>query len=455
MRGYAIPWIAMTESRILRSYYSIAGLYTLAAALIWGVNTLFLLHAGLDLMGVFVANACYAVGNVVFEIPTGVMADTKGRRTSFLWSVAILFVTTLAYVAVSRWGGGLIAFSIVSFLIGLGFTFYSGAVEAWLVDALKASGFTGQLDSVFARGSMVTSAAMLVGTALGGFLGAVDLAIPYLVRAGMLVVVFAVAYFTMQDWGFESRAFPWKELPAEMKKVGRTSLAYGWQQRSVRLLMICSFFQMGFLTWAYHAWQPYFLDLFGRDAVRVAGMIAALIALAAILGNAVVDRISRMCGKRTTVLLWAAGVQSAAAVGVGLTESFYLAVGLFLVVIAAMGTAGPTRQAFLHTVIPSDKRAAVISFDSMLGNAGASVAQPGLGYLARARSLADGYVAGGLATLVVLPILYALRRSGDEADSIAGQSCPVAAFGGQGLGDASMIDSTPHRSQVAPEKDGG
>ncbi len=47
----------MTSRRVIRSYFSIAGLYTLAAALIWGVNTLFLLDAGLSLSEVFVANA--------------------------------------------------------------------------------------------------------------------------------------------------------------------------------------------------------------------------------------------------------------------------------------------------------------------------------------------------------------------------------------------------------------
>ena len=51
--------------------------------------------------------------------------------------------------------------AVVSILLGLGFTFFSGAVEAWLVDALTATGFTGELESVFARGQIVGGAAML------------------------------------------------------------------------------------------------------------------------------------------------------------------------------------------------------------------------------------------------------------------------------------------------------
>jgi len=161
--------------RVIATYLILAGLFTLSAALIWGINTLFLLDAGLDIFGVFVANAAFTAGMVVFELPTGVLADTAGRRLSFLLSLAILSLTTVGYVLVARVGGGLLAFCAVSVVMGLGFTFYSGAVEAWLVDALKSTGFEKSLDQVFARGAMVTGGAMLTGTLAGGFLGDVDL----------------------------------------------------------------------------------------------------------------------------------------------------------------------------------------------------------------------------------------------------------------------------------------
>lgn len=72
-------------------------MYTLAAALIWGVNTLFLLGAGLDIFEVFIANAAFTAASVLFEIPAGALADTHGRRVSLLLSVAILSVTTVVY----------------------------------------------------------------------------------------------------------------------------------------------------------------------------------------------------------------------------------------------------------------------------------------------------------------------------------------------------------------------
>src|SRR6478735_5801065 len=189
------------SDRVVRHYLVISGLFTLSASVIWGVNTLFLLDAGLDILQVFIANSAFTVGTILFEIPTGVVADTTGRRRSFLLSTATLMIGTLAYVAISVFGGGLALFSLASLVLGIGFCFYSGAVEAWLVDALRETGYEGQLDPIFARGSMVSGAAMLIGSVGGGLLGVIDLAWPYVLRAGLLGAAFVVGFNVMHDIG--------------------------------------------------------------------------------------------------------------------------------------------------------------------------------------------------------------------------------------------------------------
>ena len=104
----------VSARRIVRTYYVLAGLYTLAASLIWSVNTLFLLDAGLDIGEVFVANAFFSAGMVIFEIPTGVVADTRGRRVSYLASLVILALTTLLYLWAAQVEAGVVAFSLIS-----------------------------------------------------------------------------------------------------------------------------------------------------------------------------------------------------------------------------------------------------------------------------------------------------------------------------------------------------
>jgi len=96
----------MSAARIITTYNTLAGLYTLAASLIWSVNTLFLLDAGLGIGEVFAANAFFSMGMVLFEIPTGVVADTLGRRVSYLASVSILALTTVLYLAAAQASAG-------------------------------------------------------------------------------------------------------------------------------------------------------------------------------------------------------------------------------------------------------------------------------------------------------------------------------------------------------------
>src|SRR5438874_12658649 len=138
-----------TPASIQRTYLVLLLGNTLAASFIWGINTIFLLDAGLSNLEAFAANAFFTAGMVVFEVPTGIVADTVGRRASYLLGTVTLAASTFLYVLLWQIQAPLWQWAVVSMLIGLGFTFFSGAVEAWLVDALKATGFTGALESVF------------------------------------------------------------------------------------------------------------------------------------------------------------------------------------------------------------------------------------------------------------------------------------------------------------------
>ncbi len=176
---------------------------TLAASFIWGINTIFLLDAGLSNAEAFAANAFFTAGMVLFEVPTGIVADTIGRRVSYLLGTVTLTLSTVLYVALWHVEAPFWEWAAASILLGLGFTFFSGAVEAWLVDALAATGFRGELETVFGRGQIVSGIAMLTGSVAGGLIAqATSLGVPFVVRAGVLAVMFVVAWRLMHDVGF-------------------------------------------------------------------------------------------------------------------------------------------------------------------------------------------------------------------------------------------------------------
>lgn len=418
---------------IVRTYMVLIGTYTLAASLIWSVNTLFLLDAGLSVAEVFLANASFSAGMVLFEIPTGVVADTLGRRVSYLLSVVILAATTVLYLVAAESRAGIGVFVVVSVLMGLGFTFYSGALEAWLVDGLQRSSSSRPLDQVFARGQQISGVAMFAGTIAGGFLGQLDLAIPFIARAVVLGGVFVTAWRMMHDIGFAPQPLHIAEIPRQMRRQAAVGVASGWRQPSLRLLMISAGLRGIFFGWAFYAAQPYFLELLDRDAVWIVGLVTAGVSLATIVGNQLVDVFSRRCARRTTIMLSAAAVSTASAITIGVTDSFTIALVSLLLVAGAMGVMSPVRQAYLHELVESENRATVLSFDAMISSIGGAGGQVGLGRVAGASSFSQGYIVGGAATGLALPVLWLLRTRGGSADQLHSpepepeleSSCPV------------------------------
>jgi MFS family permease len=397
--------------RVQRTYLLLTLLSTLATSFIWGINTLFLLDAGLSNLEAFSANAFFTVGQVLFEVPTGVVADSRGRRTSFLLGASTLLVSTILYLLMWQVQAPLWGWAIASVLLGLGFTFFSGAMEAWLVDALNFTGYTGDLESVFARGQVVGGAAMLTGSVLGGVVAQLtNLGVPYLLRALMLISAFVAAYLYMKDLGFT----PARGLKTsdQVRQIVRASIDRGLRNRPVRWVMLASPFSMGVAYYAFYAMQPYLLELFGDEtAFGVAGLAAAIVAGAQIAGGLSVGRIRRLFSRRTHALLLASAGSGVTLLGVGLTRNFWVAISLFVVWAILYSLSLPMRQAYLNGIIPSEQRATVLSFDALMGSSGGVVTQPVLGRVADVAGYGPSYLlSAGVQALAVPFILLATRE---------------------------------------------
>jgi MFS family permease len=391
---------------------------TLAASFIWGINTIFLLNAGLSNFQAFMANAFFMAGQVVFEIPTGIIADTLGRRISYLLGASTLSITTLLYLFMWHINGPFWGWALSSALLGLGFTFFSGALEAWLVDALHATNFEGSLEGVFAKGQVVGGAAMLGGSLAGGIIAQLtNLGVPYMIRAAILLINFGTAFFLMKDLGFtpvKSR-HPLRDI----KTIFKNSVRYGFGNPPVRYLMLAAPFTAGVGFYVFYALQPYLLQLYGNSkAYAVAGLVAAVAAAAQIAGGLAAPYLKKIFSKRTNVLLGGIALTGLILALVSITPNFYLALILIFLWGLASAATGPIRQAYMNGIIPSAQRATVLSFDSLMESTGGVVVQPILGKVADVWSYSTSYLVGALIQTVALPFIFLAKRQKAESDSI-------------------------------------
>ncbi|MEV0788333.1 MFS transporter [Kribbella sp. NPDC050459] len=411
----------MTAERVLRTYLTLVAVSTGASSMIWGINTLFLLDAGLGIGQTFAANAFFTAGMVLFEVPTGVVADTVGRRTSYLLGTATLIGTTVLYLLLWRAHAPFVWWAIVSMLLGLGFTFFSGATEAWLVDGLHATGYTGSLDAAFAKGQVVNGIAMMAGTIGGGVLAQLtNLGTPYVVRAALLLVTFVVAARSMRDIGFTPKARG--SVRGEMAGIVRASLRHGLLDRRVRWVMLAGPFTAGATVYGFYAAQPYLLQLYGHTgSYAIAGLSAGIVAAAQIAGGASAASVARVFRDRIGILIGAITASGVVIAVIGLVTSFGVALVLLMLWGTLFAAMSPVRQAYLNSHIPSAQRATVLSFDSLLGSAGGVVIQPVLGRSADAWGYGPAYLlTAGIQTLA-LPLLGLARRR-KSVEATAGQA---------------------------------
>lgn len=407
-----------TSKDVVRSYILLMLTNTLAASLIFGINTLFLLDAGLSITETFIANAFFMFGSLIFEIPTGVVADLRGRRTSYIIGSVIVTFTTVAYFALWANGGSLALWSLVSLLLGLGFTFYSGATEAWLVDALKATKYKGNLESVFAKGQITSGIAMLVGTVAGGAIAQISsLGVPYILRALLLLINVAIAFRYMHDMGFTPDHKT--KMRKQVKKIINSSLEHGIKNPPVRWIMLATPFSMGVSVFVFYALQPYLLELYGDpEAYAIAGVAAAIIGAAQIAGGMLVPKIRTLFARRTTYMLVFGGLSTSMLFAFAALNNFWLAVFAIVIWSAGFAASMPIIQAYLNDLIPSDQRATILSFNSLMTSAGGTINQPILGKVADVYSFSTAYFVGGLTATLALPFYYLARKENVKEDII-------------------------------------
>jgi MFS family permease len=419
---------SMTDSprSIQRTYLGLLFGNTVAASLIWGINTIFLLDAGLSNLEAFAANAFFTAGMVAFEVPTGIVADTVGRRASYLLGTVTLAVSTLLYVLLWQIEAAFWLWAVVSMLLGLGFTFFSGAVEAWLVDALSATGFQGDLESVFGRGQMVSGAAMLAGSVAGGLIAQhAGVAVPFVLRGAILLVTFAAAFRLMRDIGFTPKRAA-RPL-AEMRSIASSSVDHGWRVPAVKWLMVQALVTGGVGIYSFYALQPYLLELYGDpNAYQIAGLVAAIIAGADILGGLAAPHVRRLFRRRTSALLGGAAVSAVTLAMIGVADTFAAVIGLTFGWGLLFAATTPIRQAYLNALIPSQQRATIISFDSLMSSSGGVWSQPVLGRAADVWGYGPSYLLAAGISALALPFLALSRRHETPADEPAAAAAAVA-----------------------------
>jgi MFS family permease len=204
-----------------------------------------------------------------------------------------------------------------------------------------------------------------------------------------------------------------------MRKIASNSIEYGWRVPAVKWLMVEALFTGGVGIYAFYALQPYLLELYGDPhAYQIAGLAAAIVAGAQILGGIAAPGIRGLFHRRTSALLVMAGASVIALVMIGTVQSFWPVIGFTTIWGLLFAATMPIRQTYINGMIPSRQRATILSFDSMMSSTGGVWAQPILGRAADVWGYAQSYLLSAGIAAFALPFIALSRRQNAPADTL-------------------------------------
>lgn len=345
---------------------------------------------GLSLSQVFALNAWFMLCCSLFEAPTGAVADMFGRKRTLAAGGLVAVLAALLYV---RWPG-LWGFALAETVFAAAYTLQSGADEAMLYDSLKAAGREGDASALLARLESFKLLAILFGGLFGSLIAAEwGLSAPMKAYAVSGALSFLVALSLV-------------EPPAEVHSARPGMLQVlreGWAELSGRpeLLSLALEFAAAnaaawTLIWLY---QP----VLAAVGVPVAwfGTVHAASALAQAAALSALGSFDAARGRR---LLDLAGWGGAAAFGLLAFAGSPLSAAALIVLAFTLGLArGPIYSTLMNPLIPSARRATVLSLASVLRTLAIVLVNPLVGLLAdRSLKAACLAVASALAAVALL-----------------------------------------------------
>lgn len=165
---------------------------------------------GLNLTQVTLVDVAFWIASVLGELPTGVVADSYGRKTSLAVGTALMSISITAWAFAPT-----VALIIVAYAsLAIGVTFLSGAEDAFFFESLKVTGRSGEYTRLVGRVSATVIAAIAIGNVTSGLLASLDLRLPFIVAGLVLLTMLGIV-------------LTFKEPQREESSSGQIRLSYG------------------------------------------------------------------------------------------------------------------------------------------------------------------------------------------------------------------------------------
>ena len=361
----------------------------------------------------------------VFEIPTGVVADVYSRRLSILIGSVLIGLAFLLEGLVPLFGAVLLS----QVIWGLGYTFTSGASEAWISDEIGEEAAA----QAFVRGAQLGTVGGLLGIVVGIVLASVQLNLPIVLGGTLMIALAVLLALVMPERGFKPLQREERSSWSAMASTIRAGIALLRQRPVLRVVLLVELVSGLYSEGFDRLWQKHILESYTLPTLRgielqpvvwfglfdlVGGLCA--IGLTEVLSRRV--RLTRHSPAVRALLLLNAAIVAGMLV-FSLAGGLGLAVLALWCVAAARAASAPVSSAWLNQSVAPEIRATMFSMSGQVNAVGQIAGGPPAGLIGQ-RSLRAALLTSGLVQACSLPLLgLSLRRPPTEvgaADQVDG-----------------------------------
>ncbi|HQU36441.1 MAG TPA: MFS transporter, partial [Anaerolineales bacterium] len=368
--------------------------------------------AGLTPVQLILVGTALEISAFVFEVPTGIVADVYSRRLSIIIGYVLMGIGFL----VEGLFPAFIPILLAQIIWGLGYTFTSGATQAWITDEIGEE----DANKLFLRGMRVGLYASLIGMALAALVGVNNVAMPILVGAGGVLSIGVILIFIMPEKNFhptprEDRN-TWQHMWHTFKQGAEAVRSKPRLLSIVGVGLFYGIYSEGFdRLWVKHLLDQFSLPiLFGNNQVAFFAVLRAAGALLTILAVHVVekrvDSTNPIAIGRAMFVVTA--LISVAMLGFALSPLLFLSLALYLVLDALRDVRIPLQTAWVNQKLDSKVRATVHSMFGQVDAIGQMLGGPVVAMIAVFGSTLASLVTS---SLLLTPALFCVSRANSES----------------------------------------
>jgi MFS family permease len=316
-----------------------------------GIWMLYLASKGLSLFEIGLLEGIFHVTSFVMETPTGAVADIFGRKASRLVGMALSIGSRVLMIASNSF-----ALFALSFIItALSYNFESGAGEALVYDSLLLEKNEGKYLKITGRNEFIFQATNILGLIIGGLAGNIRYEYAYLISIALGVAALITGLLFKEPLITRTKA----QLFSALKKQYRDSFEAVRGSRRLLYLILFTGVLSASVTLSF-----YYLQIAWDGGLNVLGigLYLAASSAAAAAGAALAERAEKRFGE-ALILKVTPVIIALSVVSMYFTEWALIPLCVVSAVEALVFVA--TRD-YINRLIPSDRRATILSFESMM-----------------------------------------------------------------------------------------